>query len=61
MQLPHRFLAGAAAEAGIALPPGNAYGVGMMFLPADVADRIACEEIVARVAARGRAAAAGLA
>jgi len=51
VQLPHRFLAGAAAEAGIALPPGKAYGVGMMFLPADVADRIACEEIVAHVAA----------
>ena len=51
VQLPHRFLAAAAAEAGIALPPGHAYGVGMMFLPAEVADRIACEEIVSHVAA----------
>jgi glutamate synthase (ferredoxin) len=52
VQLPYRFLAHAAAEAGIALPPGNTYGVGMMFLPREVADRIACEEIVAAVAER---------
>ena len=41
VQLPYRFLAHAAAEAGIGLPPGNTYGVGMMFLPREVADRIA--------------------
>jgi glutamate synthase (ferredoxin) len=52
VQLPYRFLAHAAAEAGIGLPPGNTYGVGMMFLPREVADRIACEEIVAAVAER---------
>ncbi|MFO1541179.1 MAG: glutamate synthase central domain-containing protein, partial [Chloroflexota bacterium] len=52
VQIPHRFLAEAAAEAGVRLPAGNGYGVGMAFLPQDGAARAACEEIVARVAAR---------
>ena len=51
-QLPHAFFVDAAAEAGFALPPDGAYGVGMLFLPRDVGAREACEEIVTRVAAR---------
>ena len=34
-QVPHAFLAKAAAEAGIALPGARDYGVGMLFLPRD--------------------------
>lgn len=44
MQLPHRFLAAAAAEAGFVLPPAGEYGVGMIFLPQDAARRAACEQ-----------------
>ena len=33
MQMPDRFFRGAASEAGIGLPEGEAYGVGMVFLP----------------------------
>ncbi|MGC8780685.1 MAG: glutamate synthase large subunit, partial [Anaerolineae bacterium] len=43
IQLPHRFLAAAAAEAGFALPAAGGYGVGMIFLPQD-ADRRAAYE-----------------
>src|SRR5688572_22160087 len=33
LQLPHAYLKGAAARAGIALPDAHQYGVGMFFLP----------------------------
>ncbi len=43
LQLPHRFLVAAAAKAGFTLPPADAYGVGMIFLPQDAGRRGRCE------------------
>ncbi|HSZ36351.1 MAG TPA: glutamate synthase central domain-containing protein, partial [Acidimicrobiales bacterium] len=53
VQLPHRFLVGAAREAGFTLPDAGGYAVGLAFLPVDgddahkaraVAEQIASEE-----------------
>ena len=44
MQIPHAFLTAVCAEAGIALPEFGRYGVGMVFLPPDDAQRRSCEE-----------------
>ena len=44
LQLPHAFLRDVCAEAGIALPAPGRYGVGMVFLPPDPAQRRHCEE-----------------
>ena len=49
MQIPHEFFAREAAKLGFALPAPGEYGVGMVFLPLDVAKRNACEEIFERV------------
>src|SRR5271167_674418 len=35
VQVPHRFLVGAAAEAGFSLPAPGSYAVGLAFLPRD--------------------------
>jgi len=45
LQTPHNFLAAACAELGIQLPAPKAYGVGMIFLPADKGDRYKCEKL----------------
>ncbi|HEX9017418.1 MAG TPA: glutamate synthase central domain-containing protein, partial [Chloroflexota bacterium] len=45
-QLPHTFLRKAAAEAGVDLPEPGQYGVGMVFLPTDAAERARCERVV---------------
>lgn len=52
VQVPHKFLAKKCGELGIKLPnnPGE-YGVGMVFLPSDPAQRKVCEEAVAKIVA----------
>jgi glutamate synthase (NADPH/NADH) large chain len=45
LQMPHRFLVAACAKAGITLPGPGDYGVGMVFLPTDPADRARCEHM----------------
>lgn len=49
MQIPHAFFEKECAKADIHLPPAGRYGVGMLFLPPDAAQRQACEQIVERV------------
>ena len=44
-QIPHGFLRNRCRALGFELPPAGDYGVGMLFLPADV-DRLACERIL---------------
>ena len=51
IQTPHAFLKKAAAEAKIALPEFGSYGVGMIFLPSDAADRARCEAIIEKIVA----------
>jgi glutamate synthase (NADPH/NADH) large chain len=46
MQLPDAFFRAEAADLGIDLPPEGHYGVGMVFLPHDGADRITCENVL---------------
>ncbi|MEX2159503.1 MAG: glutamate synthase large subunit [Dehalococcoidia bacterium] len=45
IQVPHTFLARECEKAGIELPPYEAYGVGMVFLPRDEAGRRQCEAL----------------
>ncbi len=52
VQTPHRFLAGAAAEAGLRLPGPGEYAVGMVYLPTLAASRRACEAIFEQVVAQ---------
>ncbi|MBP7402866.1 MAG: glutamate synthase large subunit, partial [Clostridia bacterium] len=49
MQLPHHFLAHECAAAGFRLPPAGRYGVGMLFLPQDPAERARCESELERI------------
>ena len=51
LQVPHRFLAKAAPAAGIELPDAGEYGVGMVFLPRDAAERDRIGDLFARVVA----------
>src|SRR5829696_6364089 len=46
LQLPHAFLRRVGHDAGIPLPDAGGYGVGMLFLPADADERLACEHLV---------------
>ncbi|HUW64610.1 MAG TPA: glutamate synthase large subunit [Spirochaetia bacterium] len=48
MQIPHAFFERECAKAGFTLPSPGRYGVGMLFLPRDVALCRKCEEIVER-------------
>ncbi len=50
IQVPDRFLRTRADQLGITLPPAREYGVGMLFLPREAAERSLCEEIVASAA-----------
>jgi glutamate synthase (ferredoxin) len=43
LQMPHAFLQSVCRALGIDLPQPDAYGVGMIFLPPDAAQRQACE------------------
>ena len=45
LQLPHAFLRQACAAAGVALPDAGAYAAGMLFLPAERAERETCEAL----------------
>ena len=49
IQPPHRFLKLAAKEARVKLPGPGEYGVGMLFLPQDPAQRLECEKIFADI------------
>ncbi|MSQ22732.1 MAG: glutamate synthase large subunit, partial [Dehalococcoidia bacterium] len=46
LQMPHAFFARHSNEAGVALPGPGEYGVGMVFLPQDPAERAQCQQIV---------------
>ena len=48
IQMPHEFFARECASLGIPLPERGHYGVGVVFLPRDPAQRAACEGIVER-------------
>ncbi|WP_079914532.1 glutamate synthase large subunit [Paenibacillus sp. 32352] len=55
LQIPHRFLKAECGKEGIELPEAGLYGVGMLFLPQDAAERAACEKILEEnVAAAGQ-------
>ena len=45
LQMPHRFFSEECLKLGISLPPLGDYGVGMVFLPQDPAQRERCERI----------------
>ena len=45
LQVPDKFLRKACAERNIELPPEKQYGVGMLFLPPDISQRRAIEDI----------------
>jgi glutamate synthase domain-containing protein 2/glutamate synthase domain-containing protein 1/glutamate synthase domain-containing protein 3 len=51
MQVPHAFLKEVAAQEKISLPGAGEYGVGMMFMPHDPAQRAECEKIFAGIVA----------
>jgi len=51
IQVPHEFVKLAAREARFTLPSAGEYGVGMMFLPHDPAERGECEKVFADIAA----------
>ena len=55
LQVPDVFLRGECAKLGITLPSEGEYGVGMVFLPRDVAARAACEKVIEKkIAAEGQ-------
>ena len=51
LQLPHQFLTQQTEQLGFTLPQPGAYGVGMIFLPQDTAQRQRCEQMLARIIA----------
>ncbi len=51
IQMPHRFLAQACADAGISLPGPGEYGVGNIFLPNEEPHRLKCERRFAEIVA----------
>src|SRR3984957_19112459 len=50
IQIPHEFFARECSKLGFMLPEPGSYGVGMMFLPVETAQRLLCEGIVERIA-----------
>src|SRR5579862_6223911 len=50
VQIPHEFFARECSALGFSLSEPGSYGVGMMFLPVESAQRLLCEGIVERVA-----------
>ena len=50
IQIPHEFFARECSKLGFALPEPGSYGVGMIFLPVESAQRLLCEGIVERIA-----------
>jgi glutamate synthase (ferredoxin) len=51
LQVPHKFLKLVTQDAGITLPEAGEYGVGMLYLPQDAAERSACEQLVEQLVA----------
>ncbi|AHG89885.1 ferredoxin-dependent glutamate synthase [Gemmatirosa kalamazoonensis] len=51
LQLPHALLAASMEPHGVTLPAPGRYGVGMLFLPQDEAERHACELVLEQVVA----------
>ncbi len=51
VQMPHEFLVKACATAGFSLPAPGHYGVGMVYLPQDEAQRQRCEQHFAEIVA----------
>ena len=51
IQPPHEFLKLVAREGRVALPPAGEYGLGMVFMPQDVAQRAECERIFTDIVA----------
>jgi len=51
LQIPDAFFRAELEAQGVTLPPAGRYGVGMLFLPRDAAERRLCEETVERLAA----------
>ncbi|MBM3543318.1 MAG: glutamate synthase large subunit [Alphaproteobacteria bacterium] len=49
VQIPHEFLTEVCTPLGIKLPARGHYAVGQMFLPRNRAQRIYCEQVIARV------------
>src|SRR5579862_5881350 len=50
IQIPHAFFERECASRGLNLPGPGEYGVGMIFLPVDPAERILCEGILEKIA-----------
>ncbi len=50
IQIPHEFFMGECAKLGFGLPDPGEYGVGMMFLPVELQQRLLCEGIVEKIA-----------
>jgi glutamate synthase (ferredoxin) len=50
-QVPHEFLKSRCAQVGFALPGPKQYGVGMLYLPPDPADRYKCEKLFEEIVA----------
>jgi glutamate synthase (NADPH) large chain len=50
VQIPHEFFLRECTTLGFALPEPGKYGVGMMFLPVELQQRLLCEGLVERIA-----------
>jgi glutamate synthase (ferredoxin) len=50
IQIPHEFFSRECAKLGFGLPDPGQYGVGMMFLPVELQQRLLCEGIVEKIA-----------
>ena len=50
IQIPHAFFERESSNLGFTLPSPGEYGVGMVFLPVDLQDRLICEGIIEKVA-----------
>src|SRR2546426_3388572 len=51
LEMPHRFLKEVCDDAKVPLPSPGEYGAGMVFLPAEPAQRAACEKLFAEIVA----------
>ncbi len=51
IQIPHAFFQRECTSLGLSLPAPGEYGVGMIFLPVDPAERILCEGILEKIVA----------
>ncbi len=50
LQIPHEFFRRECSKLGFTLPEPGKYGVGMVFLPVDKPERLACEGMLERIA-----------